>query len=42
MSETRHMANVDIPEVILRGRVPDAAKYELENYFRYIMRKYGL
>ena len=41
-SESRNTACVEIPEVIQHGRIPDAAKYELENYFQYIIRKYGL
>lgn len=40
--ESKNKASVDIPEVIKFGRIPDAAKYELENYFQYIIRKYGL
>lgn len=39
---SRNTASVLIPEVIRYGRVPDDAKYELENYFRYIVKKYGL
>lgn len=38
----RNTASVLIPEIIRYGRVPDDAKYELENYFRYIVKKYGL
>ena len=41
-SESKNTACVEIPEVIQHGRIPDAAKYELENYFQYIIRKYGL
>lgn len=41
-SENQHTASVDIPEVFLNERIPDDAKYELENYFRYIIKKYGL
>ena len=33
---------LDIPEVFLNGRVPKDAKCELENYFGYIQKKYGL
>ncbi len=35
-------APVDIPEVFLSGRVPNDAKCELENYFGFIIKKYGL
>ena len=40
--ESRNKASVEIPEVIKYGRIPDEAKYELENYFQYIIKKYGL
>jgi RNA-directed DNA polymerase len=33
---------VKIPEVFLRGRVPKNAKAELETFFGYLMKKYGL
>ncbi len=33
---------VHIPDVILSKRVPDAARYEIENYLAYIVKKYGL
>ena len=33
---------LEIPEVFLSRRIPDDAKYELENYFQYIKKKYGL
>ena len=35
-------AAVDIPKVFLSGRVPEEAKYEVENYLEYIVKKYGL
>ncbi len=40
--KNRNTSSVSIPEVIRYGRIPDDAKYELENYFRYIIKKYGL
>lgn len=40
--KSRNTASVVIPEVIRYGRVPDDARYELENYFQYIIKKYGL
>lgn len=40
--KSRNTSNVAIPEVIKYGRVPADAKYELENYFRYIIKKYAL
>lgn len=39
---SKNTASVDIPEVIKFGRVPKEAKYELENYFQYIIKKFGL
>ena len=33
---------LEIPEVFLSRRIPEDAKYELENYFQYIRKKYGL
>lgn len=35
-------AGVAVPEAIRHGPVPADARYELENYFRYIVKKYGL
>ena len=35
-------SSVNIPDVFITERIPDAAKYELENYFAYIIKKYGL
>ena len=34
--------SLDIPEVLTHRRIPTEAKYELENYFTYIVKKYGL
>lgn len=31
-----------IPDVLVNQRIPTEAKYELENYFSYIIKKYGL
>ena len=42
VEKSRNTSSVVIPEAIRYGRVPDDAKYELENYFRYIIKKYGL
>jgi RNA-directed DNA polymerase len=39
---SKNTASVKIPEVIKYGRIPIEAKYELENYFKYIVKKYGL
>ena len=33
---------VEIPKVFLSGRVPIDAKCELENYFAFICKKYGI
>ena len=38
----RNNVPVEIPEVFLSGRVPQDAKCELENYFEFIRKKYGL
>lgn len=35
-------APVTIPEIFLTGRIPNDAKCELENYFNFIIKKYGL
>ena len=36
------MVPVTIPQVFLNGRVPNDARFELENFFDYIRNKYGL
>lgn len=41
-AKSRNTASVVIPEVLLYGRVPNEAKYEIENYLQYIVKKYGL
>ena len=41
-SLSKNTASIEIPEVLKYGRVPNDAKYELENYFQYIIKKYGL
>ena len=38
----KRTASVVMPDTLKYGRVPENAKYELENYFKYIIRKYGL
>ncbi len=40
--KSKNTSSVTIPEVVKYGRVPAEAKYELENYFAYIIDKYGL
>ncbi len=40
--DSKNTSSVAIPEVIKYQRIPTEAKYELENYFQYIIRKYGL
>jgi len=35
-------SKLNIPEIFLTNKIPDGAKYELEEYFRYIIKKYGL
>lgn len=41
-ANSKNTASVEIPEVIKYGRIPNEAKYELENYFKYILKKYGI
>lgn len=40
--KSNNKANLEIPEAILQGHVPDDARHELKNFFQYIMKKYGL
>ena len=35
-------SKLDIPQVFLTNKIPDGAKYELEEFFKYITKKYGL
>ncbi len=41
-ADSKNTASVTIPEVLKYQRIPNEAKYELENYFQYIIKKYGL
>ena len=38
----KNMTSIEIPEVFLTGRIPGDCKYEAENYFSYLVKKYGL
>lgn len=38
----KEVSGLDIPESLTGQRIPAEAKYELENYFAYIIKKYGL
>lgn len=38
----KNISNLEIPSVFLTKKIPTEAKYELENYFQYIKKKYGL
>lgn len=40
--ESKNTSSIVIPEVLKYQRIPTEAKYELENYFKYIIKKYGL
>ncbi len=40
--DSKNKSSVIMPEVLKYQRIPVEAKYELENYFQYIIRKYGL
>lgn len=42
VTKTNDTAEIHIPHQILHTPVPLDAKYELENYFRYIIKKFGL
>lgn len=35
-------SKLNIPQVFLTNKIPDGAKYELEEFFKYITKKYGL
>ena len=41
-ADSKNTSSLSVPEVLRYGRIPLDAKYELENYFQYIIRKYGL
>ena len=41
-AESKNTSSVTLPEVLRYGRIPLDAKYELENYFQYIIKKYAL
>ncbi len=41
-SESKGTGSLVIPDVLRNQRIPSQAKYELENYFQYILKKYGL
>lgn len=40
--KNKNASNVVIPDTIKYGKIPEDAKYELENYFQYIRGKYGI
>lgn len=43
LTEQNHnTASITIPDFIKYGRVPEDARYEIENFFQYIAKKYGL
>jgi len=35
-------SKLNIPQIFLTNKIPDSAKYELEEFFKYITKKYGL
>ena len=41
-ADSKNTSSLVIPEVLRYGRIPLDAKYEVENYFQYIIKKYGL
>ena len=42
LRERKNTSGLNVPEVLRYGRIPLDAKYELENYFQYIIKKYAL
>jgi len=40
--ENKNTVNLDIPPALKYKRIPNDAKFEIENYFQYIIKKYGL
>lgn len=36
------LSKLEIPQVFLTNKIPDGAKYELEEFFKFITKKYGL
>ena len=41
-AESKNTSSLVLPEVLRYGRIPLDAKYEIENYFQYIIKKYAL
>ena len=39
---SRRTVNVDIPDCIANRRIPIEVKYELENFYQYLVKKYRL
>jgi hypothetical protein len=37
-----HVTKLKIPDILLSDEIPNDAKYELEKFFDYIRKKYGL
>jgi len=40
--DSKNTVSLEIPEVLRFKRIPNDAKFEIENYFQYIIKKYGL
>ena len=36
------LSELEIPDSLLKKRIPRDAKYELENYMKYVIKKYSL
>jgi len=42
VSKRKNTVSYIVPEFLLQGRIPIEARYELDNYHKYIKKKYGL
>ena len=40
--KSKKVSKLSIPEIFLTDKIPNDAKYELEQFFRYIRKKYGI
>lgn len=42
LQERLVVTSLSVPETFLTDKIPNDAKYELEQFFRYIKKKYGI
>lgn len=40
--KSKNLSKLKIPSVFLSDKIPNDAKYELEQFFNYIRKKYGI